>query len=325
MKKLVIIDDILPNALLIKGIVKRIGDVEATTFTDPVEALRWCKVEDPDLILLDYHMPELNGIEFLEAARRHDTLADTPIVVITGEEDKEVFYRALDAGANDFLHKPIDDVELIARSRNMLRLRARQQDLAVATDKLRELANIDALTGLANRRYFLECYGIEFERALRYRRPLSVAMLDIDHFKRVNDSHGHDAGDKVLRALSEIIVRELRTVDRVGRWGGEEFAICLTETGIDGAKQACERLVAAAAAAAVDTDDGRIGFTVSIGVTAITSAVKDPPGLLKRADALLYQAKSAGRNCVVVDRPEKGGCGDNDDRATRKFEPAEPS
>ena len=302
MKKLAIIDDVLPNALLIKGIVKRIEGVEATTFTSPVEGLQWCKDQNPDLILLDYHMPELNGLEFLEAARGHDTLVDAPIVVITGEEGKEVLYRALDAGANDFLHKPIDDVELIARSRNMLRLRARQQDLAVANDKLRLLANTDALTGLANRRYFLECYDLEFERARRYRRPLSVAMLDIDHFKRVNDTYGHEAGDGVLRALSKIMLRELRTIDRVGRMGGEEFAICLTETEIGGAKLACERLVAAAAAASVDTGNGRVDFTVSIGVTAITSDFDNPLGILKRADALLYQAKSAGRNCVVVDR-----------------------
>lgn len=298
MKKIAIIDDILPNALLIKGIAKRLDDVEPTIFTDPVEALRWCKENIPDLVMLDYHMPKMNGIEFLKEFRREENLRDTPVVIITGEEGKDVLYGALDAGATDLLRKPIDDVELIARAQNMLRLRARQLELEEANEKLFVMANTDALTGLANRRFFLKCLDDEFMRARRYRRPVSVAMIDADHFKKINDAHGHDVGDRVLRALADTIVRELRTIDRTGRIGGEEFAVYLPESDLAGAMLALERLRSAIADTRVVAGGKQIEFTVSMGVAELTPDTKTPAQLLKLADDMLYRAKTAGRNRV---------------------------
>ncbi len=309
MMKLAIVDDILPNALLIKGMVKRLEDVEALVFTDPRQALHWCKEHDPDLILLDYQMPEMNGVSFLKELRREERLVDIPVVIITGEESKEVLYRALGAGATDFLRKPIDDVELIARIRNMLRLRSRQLDLAEANERLRVLANTDALTGLASRRFFLESFEIEFRRSRRYRHPLSVAMIDVDHFKRVNDTYGHDVGDKVLQSLAKILLRELRIVDRVGRLGGEEFVVCLPETDLKAAKTVCDRLLASVRGEHVNAGSERIQFTISIGLTEMSPDMGNPQSLVKRADDLLYEAKQAGRNRIEMQASRSGGRG----------------
>lgn len=305
MKRIAIIDDVLLNARLVQAITKRLADTESTTFTNPVEGLEWCRENYPDLILLDYQMPEMNGIEFLKEFRKYDRFADIPVVIITGEDKKEVLHEALKAGATDFLRKPVDDVELLARARNMLRLRDRQLELTAAYEKLENQANTDALTGLLNRRRFMQGFEEEFGRSRRYQHPLTVAMIDVDHFKKVNDTYGHGSGDKVLETLSEIMVREFRDVDRVGRLGGEEFAAYFPETDIVGAALACERLRVAVEEAVVEAGDESISVTISIGVTQIRPASDGPSNFLKRADDLLYKAKSAGRNCVETDLAEQ--------------------
>ncbi len=219
MRRVAIIDDLLPNALLLKGYISRLDNIDSTTFTDPVEALVRCKETVPDLVLLDYHMPQMNGVDFLKRFRSVEHLKDIPIVMITAEERKNALYEALDAGAIDFLRKPVDDIELITRVRNLLDLRGRQIDLANANEKLYTLATTDHLTNLKNRRYFLEKLQVEVERSCRYDRPFSIAILDADRFKSINDTHGHDAGDQVLQEISRVLSQGLRDVDLIGRVG----------------------------------------------------------------------------------------------------------
>lgn len=175
------------------------------------------------------------------------------------------------------------------------------RELTRAYKLLQVQAETDALTGLSNRRHFLERLDGELERYRRYQRPLSVAMIDIDHFKKVNDTHGHAAGDKVLRALAELLVRELRAIDWAGRLGGEEFAIVFSETDLDKAKLVCERLLMTVGAMEVDIDVAKISITVSIGLTEVGPATQDSTDILKRADELMYAAKTGGRNRVEVD------------------------
>jgi diguanylate cyclase (GGDEF)-like protein len=181
------------------------------------------------------------------------------------------------------------------------------RELARAYEALQAQANMDALTGLSNRRHFLENLDIEWARSRRYGRPLSLAMIDVDRFKRVNDTYGHEAGDKVLSVLARHFDRQLRTVDRAGRLGGEEFAAIFPETDVHGARVACDRLLRAIRGTEVDLDGTKISVTVSIGLTRSNPGVdgnpitEDPSAILKRADGLLYAAKSQGRDRIQMD------------------------
>jgi diguanylate cyclase (GGDEF)-like protein len=296
---IVIVDDILANAMLMEKLVQSVGPVTTRTFIDPNEALDWCEGNQFDVLLLDYLMPTLDGISFLQRMRRNPALADVPVVMITAEEKPETLYKALDVGANDFLKKPVDPIELAARTRNMLRLRARQLELERANQQLALLANTDGLTGVANRRYFLQRLEEEIERGKRYHSPLVLSLIDVDHFKLVNDRHGHQAGDEVLKALCEFTVGMLRANDLVGRLGGEEFAILMPESDQEVGAVVSERIRAEIAAHPIDTVAGRLNVTVSIGVTQAHPELDNSESMLRRADNALYRAKSAGRNRVV--------------------------
>ncbi|MEZ5668137.1 MAG: diguanylate cyclase [Alphaproteobacteria bacterium] len=296
---IVIVDDILANAMLMEKLVQSIGGVHTRTFIDPIEALEWCECHTFDVLLLDYLMPALDGISFLKRMRRNPSLADVPAVMITAEEKSETLYEALNAGANDFLKKPVDPIELAARTRNMLRLRARQLELERANQQLALLANTDGLTGVANRRYFLERMEEELERGRRYHSPLALALLDVDHFKQVNDQNGHQAGDEVLKALSDFTVGLLRSNDLVGRLGGEEFAILMPESDEQVGAVVSERVRAELAVHPIKTVAGDLSITVSIGVTQAYPDLDNAEAILRRADRALYRAKSAGRNRVI--------------------------
>jgi diguanylate cyclase (GGDEF)-like protein len=299
--KIVIIDDSSINLMLIKAYLKKLEKSELFTFTNPRKALAWCSTNDPDMILVDYLMPDLDGLEFIRYIREKSALNEVPLVMITAyHEKKNVLYEALRRGANDFLTQPVDPIELEVRTRNMLKLRARALALAEANARLQELATLDALTNVYNRRHFLELAHKEFARARRYQTLLSVIMLDVDHFKRINDSHGHAGGDEVLKALAQICRREIREIDVFGRLGGEEFAICLPGTPLRDAQQVAERLRCAIATATVPVESAQATFTVSLGVAEFRDEDKDFAALLRRADLALYEAKEMGRNRVAV-------------------------
>ncbi|MCZ6860709.1 MAG: diguanylate cyclase [Alphaproteobacteria bacterium] len=187
------------------------------------------------------------------------------------------------------------------------------RDLTRAYELLQDQANTDALTGLSNRRHFIEQLDGELDRCRRYKHSMSVAMIDIDHFKKVNDTYGHVAGDKVLSTLADLLVRELRTVDWIGRLGGEEFALIFAETDFDKAKLACERLLATIRSTEIDVDDAKISITVSIGLAGVTPATQHSTEILKIADQLMYEAKAQGRDCVQVEMfREQPGSEDNE-------------
>ena len=300
-KKIAIVDDVLPNALLLKGYAKDLDDTEAVTFTDPAEALKWCAANEPDLVMLDYVMPEMDGCAFLDRFRKIDRLKDIPVVIITAEDSKETLYQALQAGANDFLRKPVDQIELLARARNMLELRERQVELAKANERLFVLATTDPLTGLANRRYFLQSLSQEIERCRRYQRRCSVAMLDADNFKAINDTYGHDVGDQVLQRIARVMLEELRSVDLVGRLGGEEFAIQMVDTDLDCGLETCRRLRDMIREATLRARATEIGVTVSIGLTEVDRESDGTSEVIKRADRALYRAKALGRDRIEVE------------------------
>jgi len=287
-----IIDDNIVNAKINSAYINKLENINSIVFTNPIKGLAYCQEEDVDMILVDYKMPELNGLELVRTIRANQEKFCVPIVMVTAVDETDVRWAALDAGANDFLSKPVNEMELIIRVRNMLSLRS-------YTLELKHQATIDELTSAYNRRYFLEQAEKEMSRSRRYGSPLSLLMLDIDKFKHVNDSYGHAAGDMVLTKVSSICLSELRDVDFIGRLGGEEFSICLTDTPVNSASLVAERLRKSVETETFYTEQECIKVTISIGLTEATEGDPKFACALKRADQALYNAKKTGRNKVV--------------------------
>lgn len=216
--------------------------------------------------------------------------------VMTCGPDDEVTFVLHQMTEHAIRHMPVLEVgELVG----VLSIR----ELTKAYELLQIEANTDPLTQVSNRRPFLNKLEEEFERAMRFQHPLSVAMIDIDHFKSVNDTYGHSGGDTALRDFSALLISEFRTIDLVGRLGGEEFAVLFPETHLEGANIACERLQKNIRALEVNVGaEMPIKITASIGLSTAGKCTVDGPTLLKRADELLYQAKNNGRNCTLIDQ-----------------------
>jgi len=289
---IVIIDDNAVNAKINAAYINKLDDINSVIFTNPIEGLAYCLEKDVDMILVDYKMPKVNGLELVRLVKENPEKSGVPIVMITSDSENDVRLAALDAGANDFLNKPVDEMELIIRVRNMLSLRS-------YTLELKRLANFDALTSVYNRRHYLEQAEKEMSRARRYSSPLSVLMIDVDKFKQVNDTYGHACGDTVLTELANICLAELREVDFIGRLGGEEFSVCLTETSLDRASLVAERLRKSIESATVNTEQESLKISVSIGLTEVSDCDQEFSNALNRADQALYSAKESGRNKIV--------------------------
>ncbi len=298
--RLALIDDDMINSEIIARHLKALSGLAVTSYNDPTAALAAFHRGLPDLMIVDYLMPELDGLELIRRFRKQPGAEDVPILMITASATTAIMQQAMEIGANDFLPKPVDPVELVARTKNMMKLRLRSLELIELTEQLRALATTDDLTGLYNRRHFVELSNIEIERARRFRKPMSVIMIDADHFKRVNDSYGHAAGDVVLRGLADVMRETTRRVDIVGRLGGEEFAVTVLETGIEEAFYLAERIRRAVQAQEFECGNRGLSITISAGVAELGRDDHDIGDLLNRADKGLYQAKRTGRNRVMA-------------------------
>ncbi len=261
----------------------------------------WEILQQPDpprLIILDWVMPVVDGLELCRRIRAQEGSDPPYVILLTAKGETNDIVEALDAGANDYVTKPYDNAELRARigvGRRMLELQA---DLNGAKNALAHEAMHDALTGIFNRRAILDGLSREISRAKRQGSALSIGICDIDHFKQVNDRHGHQVGDEILRGFTQIIQQNLRECDLLGRYGGEEFLIIAS--GSSGAPQEMlyERLREAIAVTPIPTRAGDISITVSIGV-APGGGDSTVDALLAAADTAMYRAKSMGRNCVT--------------------------
>ena len=259
-------------------------------------ALDLCRIIRPDLLILDLGLPRLSGEEVLARLRADRKIGTTPVVVLTADEREATVSAVLDAGATDFLAKPVRPAELLARVRRVLREHASLDRLVERNRVLAEAAEIDALTGLPNRRASAEALSAASALAREAGRPLAVAIVDVDHFKSVNDRYGHAAGDQVLCAIAGRLSDHVRTMDLVGRWGGEEFIAVLPDAGPDVAAVAAEALRDAGAVQAVELGEDLVTVTVSVGWACGSGAA--PEQLVELADVALYEAKANGRNCV---------------------------
>jgi diguanylate cyclase (GGDEF)-like protein len=243
--------------------------------------------------------------------RDDPALAATYVILLTGRSTRGDLIAGLDAGADDYMFKPIDTDELRARVQTGIRIATLQQrltervsELQTARDHLTRLASIDTLTDVYTRRWWFDMAGTELSRCVRYDHPLSVLLLDLDHFKRVNDTWGHHNGDNLLRAFADMLRAECRQSDIVGRLGGEEFAIVAAETPAAPAQALAARIGRACRRISVPTAHGSIACSCSIGLSELRPGDRTVDEILRRADGALYAAKRAGRDCWKCDADE---------------------
>jgi two-component system cell cycle response regulator len=265
---------------------------------DGEDALAKSQEHRPDVILLDVEMPKLDGHGVLAALRASPDLSDIPVVFLTGRTSTQDVVEGLRLGAHDYLRKPFETAELLARVSAAVRVKVLQDQLRQRNIELNALSRTDVLTGLPNRREMQERMSAATSAARRHDQPCSMLMVDIDHFKRVNDNRGHDGGDVVLRVVAARLGAACRSEDSAGRWGGEEFLVVAPMTDLAGGARLGERIRSHIGDTAVPMSDGPdIHVTVSVGVASGIRAADD---LLAEADAALYVAKKDGRNRVVT-------------------------
>jgi two-component system cell cycle response regulator len=304
--RILIVDDHEDNVELLRARLDAWG-FQTVTACDGEEALQRVDEQPPDLILLDVMMPKIDGIEVARRVKANKNLPFIPIIMQTALDATENKVEGLEAGADDYITKPIDFAELRARLTSMLRIKRLQDELEErerqvleAHERLRHMSQTDALTGLDNRRHLEERIDEMFEHARRLNEPFSCIMCDIDRFKTVNDTHGHQAGDMVLKQFARILRSEVREIDRAGRYGGEEFMLLLPGTVLDAAVTLAERVRKQVEAHTFTFDKNSIRRTASFGVSAWPHPrVQGCDGLVHAADQALYVAKERGRNRVV--------------------------
>jgi len=258
------------------------------------------KKDPPRIAVLDWMMPKVDGVEICRRLQEQEESPFVYTILLTAKSDPEDLVFGLENGAHNFQSKPYSPVEL----RSHISVGRR---LVEADDKIKEyaarmelLATTDSLTGIFNRRHFLSRADQEFIRSRRYHRPLSVILIDVDHFKNVNDRYGHAMGDEALKALTTKCREIMRENDLFGRFGGEEFAVVLPENDGPAAMKAAERIRRQIEKFNIEFDEKQIHITVSIGVTTLKPVDTGVESMINRADKALYRAKAAGRNCVDI-------------------------
>ena len=283
-------------------LLKKAG-YEVVAVGDGAAALEALRRRFFPVLLTDWEMPVLDGLGVVAGVRSGQWPGYVFTILLTGRDSQASVLAGLEAGADDYLKKPVDEAELLARMKTGWRIADLERRLRAAQREALQLSVTDALTGLHNRRYLVDELPSEVERARRYGHPVAVVMCDIDHFKNVNDTHGHPAGDEVLRAFARMLRASVRAdIDWVGRYGGEEFVVVLPETDLNGALTVAEKLRLATGALSIGHGSSTLTITASFGVATLRAGraqVAGADALLAQADICLYQSKQAGRNRVA--------------------------
>ena len=298
--KLLLVDDQPVNIQTLYQIFAEDHDVFMATSGE--QALAVCQEKQPDLVLLDVIMPGMDGLETCQRLKADADTADIPVIFVTSQNSPEEETHGLEVGAVDFISKPVNPAVVRARVKTQLTLKAQ-------TDALRMLASLDGLTGVPNRRIFDERLDAEWRACRRSGVPLSLLMVDVDHFKLYNDHYGHLDGDQCLKAIASALADSVeRGRDMLARFGGEEFVCLLPDTDLEGARHIAEKLRSAVEALAIPHVESKTASTVTVSLGVATTTQCDalqPPELLKVADEQLYLAKQSGRNRVCgVQFPE---------------------
>ena len=298
MRILIAEDDFTSRAMLAAVLHK--GGHEIVEANNGVEAWQAMQQADaPKMAIIDWMMPKMDGLELVRRVRGLATDQPPYLIMLTSKGEKADIVAGLDAGANDYLGKPFDAGELRARVNVGFRMVEMQAALIESREALAYQASRDPLTGMFNRRAILDHLHQQLAQVSRHEYAMAVAICDIDHFKQINDTHGHQTGDDILCGLATILKAILRANDTVGRMGGEEFLIVSTMRAATDCLALFDRIRSQIAATAIATRSGALHITLSIGV-ASAAAGSTVDSLLERADLALYQAKNGGRNRVAL-------------------------
>ncbi len=316
-EKILILDT---DKLLIYELAGRLGNVgfDVLAANDAETALKLIEIVIPSVILLDLSMKTPDGKEFLVLLKSKNTLTDVPIIILSQDTDTSSQVYGFLQGANDYIGKPFQFQEVLARINNQIKIHNVQKNLEKKNRELvnrniilEQMAVTDSLTELYNKGYILKRLDSELTRTVRYNESISVIMIDIDYFKKINDSFGHIAGDNILKKLAEKLTESVRDVDIVARYGGEEFLVVCPNTSIGGASILAERIRENVQNTVFQAGSSDIRITVSLGLASLSpsshiSSDFNFEQLLKEADSALYKAKSAGRNRVAMYTNELG-------------------
>jgi two-component system, cell cycle response regulator len=299
--RILMVDDRPASYERIKNVLLDEHSVEVET--NPNQALLRAAEANCDLLIISLSIENFDGLRLCSQMRSLDRTRNVPILALTDGKDNARMARGLEIGVNDYLTRPIDKNELLARVRTQIRKKRYAERLRDNVHQSIEMAVTDALTGLHNRYYMESHLTALVEQAVMHVKTLTILMLDIDYFKSINDSHGHDAGDDVLRQLATRVRKNVRGIDLACRYGGEEFVIVMPETDMAVATIVAERLRRQIAAEPFMIQQGSrtVETTISIGIATLDPGGDSVPKILKRADQALYRAKRDGRNRVVAD------------------------
>ncbi|MCD4701514.1 MAG: diguanylate cyclase [Candidatus Aegiribacteria sp.] len=297
MKILIVDDDPISRKILSK-IVTDLG-YEPVTVNNGKDALESVKQKECSVVLLDWMMPGMDGIEVCREIRRLDNEYVCYIIINSAREESDDIRKALKAGANDYISKKTNSIELKARIGVGVRTAQLEKKLIDLNRRLKYLVRIDSLTGLLNHAAILKELSIELERGRRDATSTSILMLDLDRFKAVNDTYGHQTGDKVLIRFANLFSQSCRSFDRIGRYGGEEFLIVLPRTGEEESISIANRIRMRSETLQIDNEIENLRVTCSIGCCTAANSEKHSSSMVAAADSALFRAKKAGRNLVM--------------------------
>lgn len=299
--KILVIDDDVAEAHQITDKLKEYG-IEVVIIPNPRDAINACNKTDFDLIMVSTQLTSDDGLHLCTHFRSLDTTRNTPLLILIEDSNTDLLVKGLDMGINDYLVTPIDSNEVIARVRIQVRRKRYQDALKANQEKSLSMAVTDALTGLYNRRYFDIHLDKMLKNSLVTNKPLSVMIVDIDHFKKVNDSYGHLSGDEILKQVPQRILKNIRPTDLAVRYGGEEFVIVFPDTSIKQAAGIAERIRRSIESRQFDisVDPYQIKCTISSGLSSYVHSDANHHTLIERADKALYHVKKTGRNRVAV-------------------------
>ncbi len=301
-----IVDDDAAIRRLVRLFMHRAG-YQTIEFATGGEARDGLQREEWDLLVLDRRLPDMDGVILAQELKSTPDFRTRYVIMLTGEDEQEDKVEGLELGADDYITKPFQYPELVARVRAGKRIVDLQTELLESNKRLELLSVTDGLTKLHNHRHFQDELARAFEESQRYQRPLSLAMIDIDFFKKINDTYGHAVGDDVLKCVAKLYRDSVRSTDLVARYGGEEFTVMMPETSLQDGISFAEKIRLLLETTPLETQAGPITATISIGVASVPhTRIHTAKELIVAADRALYRAKKAGRNQVQAEQRREG-------------------